>query len=113
MWGNSMTQGDRDKFDRIFRRAGRIVGSEQQTMTELTEKRMTQKLQAILNDETHPLREEFDSMIIQRTGRLRLPKVKTTRYQKSLFQLQLNFLIQILKDRFIILFLVLFKHIYK
>ena len=108
-----MTQGDRDKFDRIFRRAGRIVGSEQQTMTELTEKRMTQKLQAILNDETHPFREEFDSMIIQRTGRLRLPKVKTTRYQKSLFQLQLNFLIQISKDRFIILFLVLFKHIYK
>ena len=82
VWGNSMTQGDRDKFDRIFRRAGRIVGKEQQTMTELTEKRMTQKLKAILNDETHPLRQEFDNMTIQRTGRLRLPKVKTSRYQK-------------------------------
>ena len=54
-----MTQGDRDKFDRIFRRAGRVVGREQQTMTELTEKRMTQKLQAILNNETHPMRQEL------------------------------------------------------
>ena len=81
VWGNSMTQGDRDKFDRIFRRAGRVVGREQQTMTELTEKRNKQ-LQAILNDETHPMRQEFDSMTIQRTGRLR-HKVKTTRYQKS------------------------------
>ena len=78
-----MTQGDRDKFDRTFRRAGRIVGKEQETMTELTEKRITHKLRTILRDETHPLRPELDSMKIERTGRLRLPRVKTTRYKNS------------------------------
>ena len=83
VWGNSMTQGDRDKFDRTFRRAGRIVGKEQETMTELTEKRITHKLGTILRDETHPLRPELDSMKIERTGRLRLPRVKTTRYKNS------------------------------
>ena len=54
-----------------------------ESLKDMTDKTVYKKLANIFNDESHPLRQEFDSLIIARSGRLRLPKVNTERYLKS------------------------------
>ena len=41
------------------------------------------KLSGILQDDTHPLRQTFDDRVIERSGRMRTLKVRTTRYSES------------------------------
>ena len=83
-WGGNITQGDRNKIERLIRKGGRVVGGGiTETMTDMYDRRLYSKVNQILNDDTHPLRGNFDSLIIERSGRLRTPKAKTVRYQKS------------------------------
>ena len=60
-----------------------MIGETQESLTDKTEKRVYKKLTGIFDDDSHPLRAEFDSLVIARSGRLRLPTVKTGRYLKS------------------------------
>ena len=46
-------------------------------------KRSMKKLSNILQDDSHPLRPEFDSRLIVRSGRLRVPKYRTMTYSSS------------------------------
>ena len=78
-----MTQDDRGRVDKLIRKAGGVIGKKQDTLDTLYDRRTKNKLTDILNDETHPLRQTFDSFKIVRSGRFRVPKAKTDRYAKS------------------------------
>ena len=60
-----------------------MVGRVQDSLDILYDRRMTQKLNDILDDATHPLRLDFDDRLIQRSGRMRVPKARTARYSNS------------------------------
>ena len=48
------------------------------------------------------LRQEFDQPVIQRSGRLHTPKVRTTRFKKAFVPMAVKmYLIQILNDSFL------------
>ena len=83
-WGGNITQGDRNKIERLVRKGGRVVGEgTTDTLTDIYDRHVHRKVNQIFNDDTHPLRGNFDSLIIERSGRLRTPKARTVRYQKS------------------------------
>ena len=84
-WGNGIAQSDRGRLDRVIRKAGRVVGRDQDNIQTITNKRVKKKLACIMTDDTHPLRPDFDDTLIARSGRFRLPLLKTERFRKSFF----------------------------
>ena len=83
-WGGNITQGDRNKIDRLIRKGGRVAGGGvTDTITDMYNRRLYKKVTQILSDDTHPLRRNFDELFIDRSGRLRTPKARTVRYQSS------------------------------
>ena len=82
-WGGNVSKTDKDRLDRVIRKAERVIGTEQHNMDTLYDRRVAAKLKAILKDETHPLRAELDSALIQRSGRFRPSKTRTERYRNS------------------------------
>ena len=62
---------------------GRNVGRKQESIDSICQKRLTDRLTSILADETHPLKPEFDSRLIDRSGRLRAPVARTSRFRQS------------------------------
>lgn len=84
-WGNGIAQSDRERLDRITRKAGRVVGRSQDDIQTITNKRVQKKLSCILKDDTHPLRPDFENTRIARSGRFRLPLLRTERFKRSFF----------------------------
>ena len=82
-WGGNICRRDRETLDKVIRKASGVVGRVQDNLDILHDRRMTQKLNDILDDATHPLRLEFDDRLIQRSGRMRVPKARTSRYSNS------------------------------
>ena len=67
-----------------FGKGGRLVGRTQDTLTDMYNDRLYKKVTRIFDDDTHPLRQEFDSLVIGRSGRLRTPRIRTQRYHDAL-----------------------------
>ena len=42
-WGGNITQGDKDKIDRLIRKRGRVVGKTQDTLTDMYNDRLKKK----------------------------------------------------------------------
>ena len=78
-----MTKRDSGRVDKLIKKAGGVIGRTQDTLDALYERRTKSKLSKILSDTTHPLRPDFDSMTIVRSGRFRVPKARTSRYSRS------------------------------
>ena len=83
VWGGNISDFDRKRMERIIRKAGAMIGVSQESFNDLNDKKVFRKLQSIFKDKTHPLRNELDNLFISRSGRLRLPKIKTERYRHS------------------------------
>ena len=81
--GGNLSKQDRDKLDKIVKKAGSVVGKKQESIDSICQKRLTDRLTSILADETHPLKPEFDSRLIDRSGRLRAPVARTSRFRQS------------------------------
>jgi hypothetical protein len=81
-WGN-LSKQDSDRLEKIVKKAGSVVGKKQETIESVCQRRLTERLTSILADETHPLRPEFDSRRIDRSGRLRAPVARTSRFRNS------------------------------
>ena len=79
-WGGNISKHDKGALDKIIRKASSVVGKTQDSLDTLYDRRVTKNLQDIMDDPTHPLRQEFDGQLIQRSGRMRVPKARTTRY---------------------------------
>ena len=84
-WGGSVNDKDRDRIDKLIRKAESVTEQKHDTLDRIYHKRVTKKTKNILNDKTHPLVGEFDSRLNVRSGRLRLPTIRTERYRKSFF----------------------------
>ena len=78
-----MAQKDRDRLDKIVKKAGGVVGRKQEDIQTTYGKLVTKKTKSILADKEHPLFTEFDSRLVERSGRLRAVKTKTTRHKQS------------------------------
>ena len=82
-WGGNLTKHDSGRVDKLIKKAGGVIGRTQDTLDSLYDRRTKNKLTNILNDETHPLRPDFDELTIARSGRFRVPKARTARYSRS------------------------------
>ena len=78
-----MTKRDRDRLDKIIKEAGGVVGGKQDNIQTIYKRQVVKKMKAILTDRDHPLYTEFDSRLIERSGRFRVVKTKTTRHKHS------------------------------
>ena len=67
-----------------------MMGQTLEGVDTLFSRHITSKLNDILIDETHPLRDEYDSRRIARSGRYRLPRVRTSRYANSFIPLSIS-----------------------
>ena len=74
---------DRDRLEKTIRKAGEVIGRQQETSDSVCHRRLTNRFTKILSDHTHPLRPEFDSRLTDRSGRLRVPFTKATRLKHS------------------------------
>ena len=75
----SRTKAERGKI----RKTGEIVGRKQESFGSANHRRLIDRLNTSLADETHPLRTEFDSPPIDRSGRLRVLCARKSRYGNS------------------------------
>jgi hypothetical protein len=82
-WGGNVTKQDRNRLDKQIKKAGGVVGRKQDDIETMYGRLVTKKLTAIWNDDTHPLRPEFDSRLNDRSGRIRVPRTRTNRYRQS------------------------------
>ena len=82
-WGGNVAKRDRDRLDKIIKKAGGVVGRKQDDIQTIYLRLVMKKVTNILDDIEHPLFIEFDSRVIERSGRFRAPKTKTTRHKHS------------------------------
>ena len=80
-WGSCISKQDKDKLNKLIRKAGGIIGCGQNDIDMLCKTKAIKKMRQILNDSTHPLNEDYK--VIPRSGRLRMPKIRTSRYCNS------------------------------
>ena len=82
-WGGNASKPDRDRLEKTTRKAGGVIGRQQETFESVYHRPLTNQLMKTLSDDTHPLRPEFDSRLIDRSGRLIVPFTKATRLKHS------------------------------
>ena len=82
-FGGNLRQCDKNKLDKIIKKAGSVIGKKLDSLDRLVEERRFKKMQRILRDDTHPLNEELYLHKIERSGRFRIPKARTNRYLNS------------------------------
>ena len=82
-WGGNISKGDSVRFNRLVKKAGKIIGESQDSIEITYNVKAQNKLTKIINDETHPLHTTFDTCRAVRSGRFRIPKVKTNRFLNS------------------------------
>ena len=70
--GGNASKQNRDRLEKTIRKAGEVIGRQQETFDSVCHRRLTDRLNKNLSDDTHPLRPEFDSRLIDRSGRLRV-----------------------------------------
>ena len=80
-WGGNASK-DRDRLEKTIRKAGGVIGRQQDTFDSVCHRRLTDRLNKILSDDTHPLTPEIDSRLIDRSGRLRVPFTHTHIHKK-------------------------------
>ena len=76
-WSGNISKKDCDIVDKI------IIGKRQDKIETNYQRRLTNKLTNVLHDDTFRLKTNFDNKIIQCSGRLRMPRIRTTRYAGS------------------------------
>ena len=82
--GSGLRVADTNRLNKLIRRAGELVGEELDSLTTMAEKRMLSRLQAILDNVSHPL---YDTLAQQRSSfsrRLLSLRCNTECHSKSL-----------------------------
>ena len=79
------TKFDERRIDRIIKKAGGLIGKAktQDTCDTLYKRRVSKTLTDIIDDASHPLHDGIVCQKIVRSGRFRIPRVKTERYKNS------------------------------
>ena len=59
-WGSCITVEDRNRFNKMIRKAGSIIGSCPNSVEEILEKRVMRKMRSVLSRDDHPLHNIFN-----------------------------------------------------
>ena len=90
-WGEGASTADRNKLDKLIRKAGSVIGAEQQTVQQVAEARTLKKLCSIMNNPTHPLHALKVIKSSTFSQRLIAPLCKTERCRKSFIPAAIRF----------------------
>ena len=82
-WGGNVAKAERDRLDKIIKKAGGVVGRKQDDLQTMYNRLVKKKTTGILADRDHPLHIEFENRLIERSGRYAQPKGRTSRYTHS------------------------------
>ena len=82
-WGGNITEGDKERVGRVIKEAGKIIGSPRHDFETVYTDLVMKKLADVMEDFNHPLHHRLSEQLIPRSGRMRLPSVKTNRYLLS------------------------------
>ena len=82
-WGGNLGKADKDKLEKVIKKAGGVVGRGQDTLSDMYSRKVTDRLKIILTDETHPMHDELSSRHSNRSNRILAPRAKTSRYLNS------------------------------
>ena len=82
-WGGNVSQGGRDKINRIVNQAGRMISEPRQNLEDAYADLLITKLTNVMDDASHPLHDRLAGQLISRSGRMRLPSAVTGRYLSS------------------------------
>ena len=80
-WGGSLTVEDRNRVNKLIKKAGSIIGMSPDSLEVITEQRTRRKLRTVLSHDDHPLHCTF--VRSGRSKRLLLPKCSTERFRRS------------------------------
>ena len=82
-WGGSITASDRNRLNKVLKKAGSVIGVPVDSLETVLAKRLNKKLRVIFCVEQHPFADIFESMRSPFSGRLRMPVCSTERFRKS------------------------------
>ena len=82
-WGGNLCKTDKEKLEKVIKKAGGVVGRKQDTLSDMYNGKLIDRLKIILTDETHPMHDELSSRQSNRSNRLLAPPAKTSRYLNS------------------------------
>ena len=80
-WGGNIGKHDQNRINKIIEKAGKVIGETQGPFNYILKQRDISNTERILKDTSHPLYDEYDSRLIRRSGRYRIPKCRTNRYK--------------------------------
>lgn len=80
VWFFGLTSQNKMKLMRVMKTASKAIGLPVKQLEEIAESAVIDKFNSIIGDETHPLRRHI---FFNKSGRVRLPKVKTNRFRGS------------------------------
>ena len=69
-WGGNVSQGGRDKINRIVNKAGRMISEPRQNLEDAYADLLITKLTNVMDDASHPLHDRLAGQLISRSGRL-------------------------------------------
>ncbi|KAJ8027212.1 hypothetical protein HOLleu_32288 [Holothuria leucospilota] len=81
-WGGNVSHTEKKRIDSIIRKAGHVIGESQPSLDSIYDELLTSKLKFLMDDQSHPLF-YFTEDNQMKSGRLRLPTLKSNRYRDS------------------------------
>ncbi|KAL3047767.1 hypothetical protein OYC64_021860 [Pagothenia borchgrevinki] len=82
-WGSGVKTADANRLNKLIRRAGSVLGVDQESLAVVSERRMLRKLLGILDNGSHPLHATLVSYRNNFSHRLRSPMTTTQRHRTS------------------------------
>lgn len=83
VWGGGLKNADKDKINKIVKKANSVVGGGLDGLAEVAERRRSSKLRSIMDNPSHPLFQELSARKSVFSQRLTLPQIKTDRFGGS------------------------------
>ena len=82
-WGGGIKAGEASKLNKLVKKARSVVGLELDSLESVAERRLMDKLRAILDNPSHPLHDELWLMGSSFSQRIIPPRCKTERFRRS------------------------------
>lgn len=82
-WATASTERDRNRLNRLIRKASSVLGCPLDSVEEVGDRRMLAKLTSIMDNISHPLHQTVVGLRSTFSNRLLLPKCRTNRYLYS------------------------------
>lgn len=82
-WAPGSTERDKNKLNRLVKRASSVLGCPLDSVDEVKRKRVLDKVKSIMTNTFHPMHTSLVTLRSSVSGRLKHPQCKTERYRRS------------------------------